>query len=103
MKKVFEDLERDDLVEATDTDWAAPSLPVPKKDGTYRLVLDYGALNKQIEKTCWPLPQINAVIDPLQGNMYFSNIDLLLEYVQMAIEEDSQNLTSLITPQGLYK
>ena len=31
MKKIVEDLERDDLVEPTHSDWATPSLPVPKK------------------------------------------------------------------------
>ena len=40
MKKIVENLERDDLVETTHSDWAAPSLLVPKKDGTYRLVVD---------------------------------------------------------------
>ena len=72
----MEDLERDDLVEPTHSDWAEQSLLVPKKDGTYRLVVDYRGLNKQIEKTCWPLLR-NNYIDSLEGNMYFSNIDLL--------------------------
>ena len=103
LKKIVEDLERDDLVEPTDSDWAAPSLLVPKKDGTYRLVVDYCALNKQIEKTCWPLLRINEVIDSLEGNMYSSNIDLLSGYFQMALEEESQNVTAFITPLGLYK
>ena len=103
MKKIVEDLKRDDLVEPLHSDWAAPSLLVPKKDGTYRLVVDYRGQNKQIEKTCWPLPRINEVIDSLEGNMYFSNIDLLSGYFQMALEEESQNVTVFITPLGLYK
>ena len=74
-----------------------------KKDVTYRLVLDYRGLNKQIEKTCWPLLGINEIIDSLEGNMYFSNIDLLPGYFQMALEEDSQNVTVFITLLGLYK
>ena len=56
MKKIVEDLERDDLVEPTHSDWAAPPLLVPKKDGTYRLVVDNRGLKKQIEKTFLPLP-----------------------------------------------
>ena len=103
MKKIVEDLERDDLVEPTHSEWAAPSLFFPKKDGTYRFVVDYRGLNKQIEKTCWPVPQINEVIDSLEGNMYFSNIDLLSGYFQMSIEEESQNLKAFIKPLGLYK
>ena len=69
MKKIVEELERDELVEPTHADWAAPSILVPKQDETYRLVLDNSGLNKQIEKTCWPLPRINDVIDSLEGNM----------------------------------
>ena len=102
-KKCFEDLERDDIFEPTHSDWLAPLLFAPKKDGNYRLVVDYRSLSKQIEKTCWPLPRITVVIDSLAGNMYFLNIDLLSGYFQMAIEEESQNLTAFITPLGLYK
>ena len=68
MKETVEDLERDDLVEPTHSE-AAPSLLVPKKDGTYRLVVDYRGLNQQIEKTNWPFPRINEVIDSLEGNV----------------------------------
>ena len=73
MKKIVEDLEDAKLIEPTDSYWAAPSILVKKKDGSYRLVVDYRGLNKQIEKTSWPLPRINDVIDSLDGNCYFSN------------------------------
>ena len=103
MKKLVEDLVSTGLVEPTHSDWAAPSILVPKKDGSFRLVVDYRGLNKQIDKTCWPLPRINDVIDSLEGNLYFSNIDLTSGYFQMALSEESQNITAFITPMGLYK
>ena len=81
--------------------WAAPSVLVKKKDGSYRLVVDYRGLNKQIVKTSWPLPRINFVIDSLDGTCYFSNIDLTSGYFQM--DEDAQNVTAFVTPMGLYK
>ena len=102
MKKMFEDLERDDLVEPTHSNCAAPLLPVLKKNGTYRLVADYSGLNKQIEKTCCSLTLIK-VIDALESKIYFWNIDLLSGYIQMTVEDESQNLTAFITPLGLYK
>ena len=39
-----------------------------KKNGSHRLFLDCRGLNKQIEKTNWPLPTINDVIESLDGN-----------------------------------
>ena len=98
MKKNFDDLEHAKLIEPTHSYWAAPSILVTKKDGSYRLVVDYRGLNKQIEKTSWPLPRIGDVIDSLDGNCFFSNIDLTSGYFQMALDEESQNVTVFVTP-----
>ena len=103
MKKIVEGLEDAKLIEPTHSYWAAPSKLVKKKDGSYRLVVDYRALNKQIETTIWPLPGIYDVIDSLDGNCYFFNIDLTFGYFQMALDEESQNVTAFVAPMGLYK
>ena len=103
MKKIVEDLEDAILVEPTHLYWAASSILLRKKDGSYRLDVDYRGLNNQIEKTSWPLPRINDVIDCLDGNCYFSNIDLTSGYFQTALGKESQNMTALLTPMGLYK
>ena len=103
MKKIVKDLEDAKLIEPTHSYWAAPSILVKKKDGSYRLVVDYRGLNKQIEKTSWPLPRINDVIDSLDGNCFFSSIDLRSGYFQMALNEELQNVTAFVTPMGLYK
>ena len=87
MEKTVEELDRDNLVETTRYDWAAPSLLIPK-DGIYRLVVDYRVLKKQIEKTRWPFPRINEVIDSLEANMVFSNKDLLSRYFPIALDEE---------------
>ena len=102
-EKIVEDLEDAKLIEPTHSYWAAPSILVKKKDGSYRLVVDYRGLNKKIEKTSWPLPRINDVIDSLDGNCYFSIFDLTSGYFQMALDEESQNVTTFVTPMGLYK
>ena len=99
----MEGLAEADLITPIESDRAAPSILFPENDGTYRLVVDYRGLNKQIEKTCWPLPRTNDAIDSFEGNMFFSSIDLTSGCFQMALKENSQNLTAFITPMGLHK
>ena len=60
-------------------------------------------MNKQIEKTSLPVERINDVIDSLDGNCYFSNIDLTSRCFRMALDEESQNMTAFLTPMGLHK
>ena len=103
MKKIVEDIEDAKLIEPTHSYMASPSILVKKKDGSYRLVVDYRGLNKQIEETSWPVPGMNDVIDSLDGNCYFSNIDLTSGSFQMTLDEESQNVTAFLTPMGLYK
>ena len=47
-EKNVENLEDAQLIEATHSSWAAPSILVNEKDGSLRLVVVYRGLNKQI-------------------------------------------------------
>ena len=102
LKEFVNNLLTKDLIEPTHSEWAAPTVLVQKKDGSYRLVIDYRKLNSQTVKTSWPLPRNQDILGSLQGSCYFSNLDLATGFHQMEIEED-QHLTSFITPFGLYQ
>ena len=51
--------------------WGAPVLFVKKKDGTFRLCIDYRQLNKVTVRNKYPLPHIDDLFDQLQGRKYF--------------------------------
>jgi hypothetical protein len=59
---------------------------VQKKDGTWRICIDYLALNKIIVRNRYPIPRIDDLLDQLMGAKYFSKIDLKYGYHQVPIK-----------------
>ena len=103
LKDKITKLQEKDLISPTHSEWAAPTVLVPKRDGSYRLVIDYRKLNAQTVKTSWPLPRISDILNNLEGSIFFSSLDLCSGFHQMEIDEEDRHLTSFITPFGLYQ
>ncbi|GKB75310.1 putative reverse transcriptase domain-containing protein, partial [Tanacetum coccineum] len=64
------------LLRPSSSPWGAPVLFVKKKDGSFRMCIDYRELNKLTVKNRYPLPRINDLFDQLQGSSVYSKIDL---------------------------
>ena len=83
--------------------WGSPVLFVPKKDGSWRMCIDYRALNKVTVKNGWPLPRIEELFDKLSKATVFSSIDLAQGYHQFPIAEQDIPKTAFKSPMGLYE
>ena len=57
-----------------------------KKDGSFRMCIDYRQLNKVFIKNKYPIPRIDDLFDQLQGACVFSKIDLRSSYHQLKIQ-----------------
>ncbi|MCO5553582.1 hypothetical protein L7F22_007105 [Adiantum nelumboides] len=78
-------------------------LLVQKKDGTYRMCVDYRALNRINIKNRFPVPRVEDLFDKLQGSTYFSRIDLKSGYHQIRIVDEDIVKTAFCTTFGLYE
>ena len=76
---------------------------VQKKDGTWRLCIDYRALNKIIFLNRYPIPRIDDLLDQLKGEKYFSKIDLKSRYHQVPIEPSNVWKIAFKAKEGLFK
>ncbi|GJR17788.1 putative reverse transcriptase domain-containing protein [Tanacetum coccineum] len=83
--------------------WGAPVLFVKKKDGSFRMCIDYRELNKLTVKNRYPLPRIDDLFDQLQGLSVYSKIDLRSGYHQLRVKDEDIPKTAFRTRYGHYE
>ncbi|GJR02568.1 putative reverse transcriptase domain-containing protein [Tanacetum coccineum] len=81
----------------------APVLFVKKKDGSFRMCIDYRELNKLTFKNRYPLPRIDDLFNQLQGLSMYSKIDLRSGYHQLRIKEEDIPITAFRTRYGHFE
>ena len=97
VEELVQAMKRDGVVTPSTSPYNSPLLLVPKKDGTFRLVIDYRKLNAQTIPDRTPMPVINDVLAQLGGAKVFSSLDLLSGYWQVPLAEESKPSTAFST------
>lgn len=92
-----------EVIQPSCSPWAAPIVPVRKKDGGLRFCVDYRKLNEVTRKDAYPLPRIDDALDSLANASWFSTLDLVSGYWQVEIDPKDKPKTTFITRQGLYE
>ena len=86
------------------TDWTHPLVVVAKKDGTPRICVDLTKLNRHVDRPIHPLTTPKQAVSNISSKAkYFTTYDATHGYWQIPLTEESQALTTFITPWGRFK
>jgi hypothetical protein len=83
--------------------WLANPVLVKKKNGKWRMCIDYTSLNKACPKVPFPLPHIDQIVDSTAGCELLCFLDAYSGYHQIKMKESDQLATSFITPFGMFR
>lgn len=85
------------------SEWAAPTVNIPKVDQTVRICGDYKAyLNLWLEVDQYPIPKLQELFTKLAGSEKFTKLDLSQAYQQVDLEENCEQNLTINTHKGLY-
>ena len=84
-------------------EWASAMVAVQKPDGSIRVCGDYRPINAQLQIPQYPMPNAHDLFHQMRGGVKFSKLDILQAYTHLPLHRDSQELTTINTPKGLYK
>ncbi|XP_024875935.1 uncharacterized protein LOC112457239 [Temnothorax curvispinosus] len=93
------------IIESVATsNWTSPIVIAKKQNGKIRLCGDYSTgVNSVLISNSHPLPTVDNINAKLNGNRYFNVLDLSDAFFQLEIDKDHREITTIVTPFGLYR
>ncbi|MGH7954975.1 MAG: reverse transcriptase family protein [Gloeomargaritales cyanobacterium] len=82
--------------------WGAPTFAIPKKGCRVRIITDFRVLNTLTIRQPHPIPKINDIIQRMEGFTFATCLDLNMGYYHIALDEESQDICTIVLPWGKY-
>lgn len=91
------------IIRESDSPWSSPALVVPKKDGRFRMCIDYRALNRITRRNAFPLANANMQIQRSAGHNFYTALDLKDGFWQIGLREEDIEKTAFTTHDGHFE
>ncbi|KAL1197936.1 RNA-directed DNA polymerase-like protein [Cardamine amara subsp. amara] len=75
---------------------------VKKKNGKWRVCVDFTDISKACLKDCFPLPHSDRLVEATAGNELLSFMDAFFGYNQIRMHPDDREKTTFIADRGTY-
>lgn len=91
------------VIQKSTSNFSSPAILVKKKDGTWRLCIDYRGLNSMTVVSKYPVPIIDELLDELTSSVWFSKLDLRAGYHQIRLAPGEEEKTTFQTHSGHWE
>jgi transposase InsO family protein len=91
------------IIQPSNSGYNSPLWMVPKKDGNWRLCVDYRELNKKLVHDPFPLPKIDELIEEFSGSEYLSSGDLFWGFYHVKIKPEDTHKLAFSTDVGRFE
>jgi hypothetical protein len=110
VRKIIDELLAHGIIRKSTSPFASPILLVRKKQGTYRMCVDFRELNAHTIKDKYPMPRIDDQLDRLGRGVFFTSLDLASGFHQIPFlrigdfsdRQGSSTLPSLLDWDQIY-
>ena len=99
IQKQIKNLQEAGLIRPSESEWASNVVLVKKKDGSWRMCIDYRDLNlKTLNPDSYMLPRIDDTLDALSRAKYFCTLDILQGYHNVELTDEAKPKTAFHAP-----